>query len=220
MHHCSWGCPPIIEWAPQNGGRWVRPHLIMYKYPQEHTLQCNALESSWKVCARCSRRRNTVTHTLSRGNSSHSPWSNTSSLLSLPPSLPPPPAHAHSHASSSSVRARPKRRFQNCWSVGNMTLRLAGSDTQTQAARAQAPAGATQTRKEKNVSNASFVNSDEAESNTALILSHVYSWDYASATLVRSNWWAVQAVMVSTSLSCSHTCTECTWWQATETRRD
>lgn len=57
----------------------------MYKYPQEHALHASTLESSLKLWACCSPRRNTLTHTRRWGNSSHSYWSNTSHPL-LPPS--------------------------------------------------------------------------------------------------------------------------------------
>ena len=123
-----WGGPK--QWVgtsnpTRDRARGVPPHLTMYKYPQEHALHGNTLESSLKVGACCSPRTNTVTHTCSRGNS----------LLTLAGQIPAPPlspTHLHSHASSSSLRAKLERCFQNCWSVGNMTLRPAESDIHTQ----------------------------------------------------------------------------------------
>lgn len=62
-------------------------------------------------------------------------------LLSLTGQIPKAPSHIHTHSIKHtltcllfpSLRARLERCFQNCWSVGNMTLSAAESDMQTHA---------------------------------------------------------------------------------------
>lgn len=77
------GCP-LQPLHPRARARGVPSHLTMYKYPQECALQYNTLESSLRVWASRSPRRNTVTHAWSQGNTSHSCWSNTKPPFSPP----------------------------------------------------------------------------------------------------------------------------------------